>query len=219
MKQEGKTWRFSRKKFYEKLDLFLDQGLDEYIKELSTMEKLDSFRRDILKTLIKARKEHYEITDSKKIKNKCRIDKLKALSNNVKDWVNFSTKPEKLEDIAFRVIIFEKFGISLCCLNYICQYSHLPEDFIDDIIFITSGQFSFNKWDDVHVHAIVNSIEDNDFKTENLLRLFPVYKGNKKLRNRIGWNEIYKYQKLSSEFKKSHINFFKNNKSANNKIS
>ena len=215
MKQEGKTWRFSRKKFYEKLDLFLDQGLDEYIKELSRMEKLDSFHRDILK----ARKEHYEITDSKKIKNKCRIDKLKALSNNVKDWVNFSTKPEKLEDIAFRVIIFEKFGISLCCLNYICQYSHLPEDFIDDIIFITSGQFSFNKWDDVHVHAIVKSIEDNDFKNENLLRLFPAYKGNKKLRNRIGWNEIYKYQKLSSEFKKSHINFFKNNKSRNNKIS
>ena len=219
MKQEGKTWRFSRKKFYEKLDLFLDQGLDEYIKELSTMEKLDSFRRDILKTLIKARKEHYEITDSKKIKNKCRIDKLKALSNNVKDWVNFSTKPEKLEDIAFRVIIFEKFGISLCCLNYICQYSHLPEDFIDDIIFITSGQFSFSKWDDVHVHAIVKSIEDNDFKNENLLKLFPAYKGNKKLCNRIGWNEIYKYQKLSSEFKKSHINFFKNNKSTNNKIS
>ena len=219
MKQEGKTWRFSRKKFYEKLDLFLDQGLDEYIKELSEIEDLDSFQRDKLKALIKARKEHYEITDSKKIKNKCRIDKLKALSNNVKDWVNFSTKPEKLEDIAFRVIIFEKFGISLCCLNYICQYSHLPEDFIDDIIFITSGQFSFNKWDDVHVHEIVKSIEDNDFKNENLLRLFPAYKGNKKLRNRIGWNEIYKYQKLSSEFKKSHINFFKNNKSANNKIS
>ena len=215
MKQEGKTWRFSRKKFYEKLDLFLDQGLDEYIKELSTMEKLDSFRRDILKASIKARKEHYEITDSKKIKNKCRIDKLKALSNNVKDWVNFSIKPEKLEDIAFRVIIFEKFGISLCCLNYICQYSHLPEDFIDDIIFITSGQFSFNKWDDVHVHAIVKSIEDNDFKNENLLRLFPAYKGNKKLHDRIGWKEIYKYQKLSSEFKKSHINFF----SKNNKIS
>ena len=219
MKQEGKTWRFSRKKFYEKLDLFLDQGLDEYIKELIAIEKLDSFRLDILKASIKARKEHYEITDSKKIKNKCRIDKLKALSNNVKDWVNFSTKPEKLEDIAFRVIIFEKFGISLCCLNYICQYSHLPEDFIDDIIFITSGQFSFSKWDDVHVHAIVKSIEDNDFKNENLLRLFPAYKGNKKLRNRIGWNEIYKYQKLSSEFKKSHINFFKNNKSRNNKIS
>ena len=155
MKQEGKTWRFSRKKFYEKLDLFLDQGLDEYIKELIAIEKLDSFRLDILKASIKARKEHYEITDSKKIKNKCRIDKLKALSNNVKDWANFSTKPEKLEDIAFRVIIFEKFGISLCCLNYICQYSHLPEDFIDDIIFITSGQFSFSKWDDVHVHAIV----------------------------------------------------------------
>ena len=219
MKQEGKTWRFSRKKFYEKLDLFLDQGLDEYIKELIAIEKLDSFRLDILKASIKARKEHYEITDSKKIKNKCRIDKLKALSNNVKDWANFSTKPEKLEDIAFRVIIFEKFGISLCCLNYICQYSHLPEDFIDDIIFITSGQFSFSKWDDVHVHAIVKSIEDNDFKNENLLRLFPAYKGNKKLCNRISWNEIYKYQKLSSEFKKSHINFFKNNKSTNNKIS
>ena len=70
MKQEGKTWRFSRKKFYEKLDLFLDQGLYEYIKELSEIEDLDSFKRDKLKALIKARKEHYEITDSKKIKNK-----------------------------------------------------------------------------------------------------------------------------------------------------
>ena len=147
------------------------------------------------------------------------LNKSKALSNNVKDWVNFYTKPEKLEDIAFRVIVFEKFGISLCCLSYICHYSTLPEDFIDDIIFITSGLFSFNKWDDTHVHAIVKSIEDNDFKNENLLKLFPAYKGNKKLCNRIGWNEIYKYQKLSSEFKKSHINFFKNNKSTNNKIS
>ena len=52
MKQEGKTWRFSRKKFYEKLDLFLDQGLDEYIKELSEIEDLDSFQRDKLKALI-----------------------------------------------------------------------------------------------------------------------------------------------------------------------
>ena len=207
MKQEGKSWRFSRKKFYEKLDLFLDQGLDEYIKELSAIEKIDSFQRDILKASIKARKEHYEITDSKKIKNKCRIDKLKALSNNVKDWVNFSTKPEKLEDIAFRVIIFEKFGISLCCLNYICQYSHLPEDFIDDIIFITSGQFSFNKWDDVHVHAIVKSIEDNDFKNENLLKLFSGYNGHK-LNDRLDWREISIYQKLSSEFIESHRNFF-----------
>ena len=207
MKQEGKTWRFSRKKFYEKLDLFLDQGLDEYIKELIAIEKLDSFRLDILKASIKARKEQYEITDSKKIKNKCRIDKLKALSNNVKDWVNFSTKPEKLEDIAFRVIIFEKFGISLCCLNYICQYSHLPEDFIDDIIFITSGQFSFNKWDDVHVHAIVKSIEDNDFKNENLLKLFSGYNGHK-LNDRLDWREISRYQKLSSEFIESHRNYF-----------
>ena len=207
MKQEGKTWRFSRKKFYEKLDLFLDQGLDEYIKELSTMEKLDSFHRDILKASIKARKEHYEITDSKALKNKYRIDKLKAVANNVKDWVKFSTNPESLEDIAFRVIVFEKFGISLCCLSYICHYSTLPEDFIDDIIFITSGLFSFNKWDDTHVHAIVKSIEDNDFKNENLLKLFSGYNGHK-LNDRLDWREISRYQKLSSEFIESHRNYF-----------
>lgn len=207
MKQEGKTWRFSRKKFYEKLDLFLDQGLDEYIKELSEIEDLDSFRRDKLKALIKARKEHYEITDSKALKNKYRIDKLKAVANNVKDWAKFSTNPESLEDIGFRVIVFEKFGISLCCLSYICHYSTLPEDFIDDIIFITSGLFSFNKWDDVHVHAIVKSIEDNDFKNENLLKLFSGYNGHK-LNDRLDWREISRYQKLSSEFIESHRNFF-----------
>ena len=179
MKQEGKTWRFSRKKFYEKLDLFLDQGLDEYIKELSEIEDLDSFQRD----------------------------KLKAVANNVKDWAKFSTNPESLEDIAFRVIVFEKFGISLCCLSYICHYSTLPEDFIDDIIFITSGLFSFNKWDDTHVHAIVKSIEDNDFKNENLLKLFSGYNGHK-LNDRLDWREISRYQKLSSEFIESHRNYF-----------
>ena len=207
MKQEGKTWRFSRKKFYEKLDLFLDQGLDEYIKELSEIEDLDSFQRDKLKALIKARKEYYEITDSKALKNKYRIDKLKAVANNVKDWAKFSTNPESLEDIAFRVIVFEKFGISLCCLSYICHYSTLPEDFIDDIIFITSGLFSFNKWDDTHVHAIVKSIEDNDFKNENLLKLFSGYNGHK-FNDRLDWREISRYQKLSSEFIESHRNYF-----------
>ena len=207
MKQEGKTWRFSRKKFYEKLDLFLDQGLDEYIKELIAIEKLDSFRLDILKASIKARKEHDEMTDSKALKNKYRIDKLKAVANNVKDWAKFSTNPESPEDIAFRVIVFEKFGISLCCLSYICHYSTLPEDFIDDIIFITSGLFSFNKWDDTHVHAIVKSIEDNDFKNENLLKLFSGYNGHK-LNDRLDWREISRYQKLSSEFIESHRNYF-----------
>ena len=185
----------------------MDQGLDEYIKELSEIEYIDSFHRDKLKALIKARKEHYEITDSKALKNKYRIDKLKAVANNVKDWAKFSTNTESLEDIAFRVIVFEKFGISLCCLSYICHYSTLPEDFIDDIIFITSGLFSFNKWDDTHVHAIVKSIEDNDFKNENLLKLFSGYNGHK-LNDRLDWREISRYQKLSSEFIESHRNYF-----------
>ena len=209
MKEEGKSWRFSRKKFYERLDLFLDQGLDEYIKELSAIEDPKMVQKNKLKKCNKARKEHYEINDNKNLKNAYRMEKLQALANNVKDWVEFSIKPEKLEDIAFRLIIFEKFGISLCCLSYICQYSSLPEDFIDDIIFITSGQFSFTKWDDEHVHTIVKSMEDNDFENENLLRLFPGYDG-RPLHDRIDWVGVYKYQKISSEFAESHKVFLPN---------
>lgn len=203
MKEEGKLWRFSRKKFYKKLDLFLDQELDKYINQLNNIENLTKFQKDILKKCVKAKKEHFEINSSKSLKYIYRMNKIKAISNNINEWSEFSMKPENLEDIAFRLIIFEKFKISLCCVSYICQYSSLPEDFIDDMIYITSGQFSFTKWDDEHVQSVVKSLETHNFKDEELHKLFPGYDGHQ-LHERIDWKEIYRYQKISTEFAESH---------------
>ena len=46
-----------------------------------------------------------------------------------------------------------------------------------------------------------------NFKNENLLKLFSGYNGHK-LNDRLDWREISRYQKLSSEFIESHRNYF-----------
>lgn len=208
MKHENKPWRISRKNFYNKLDLFLDKRLNELIDNIQSIELIDrtSYMKRLLSKAKKVKKVSVSINDTKGKMNS-RKEKVRIISQDIKDWENFSMNMESADDIVFRLIIQEKFKVDLCCLGYICKYSVLSEDLIDDIIFITSGLFSFSKWDDTHVHSVVKCLEKDNFEDEEFKALYPFVKTNK-LSERIDWYEIYMNQKISDEFKKSHSQFF-----------
>lgn len=212
MKQENKSWRMSRKYFYYKLDLFLDDQLDKLIEEIESIEpyKRNKDKKLILDKCKSLKKTHIKLDMNHSVKMSIRKEKMKTISKNVTEWQSFSTNQESLDDIMFRLIAQEKFDCNLICLSYICKFSILPEEFIDDMIFVTSGLFSFTKWDDAHVNNLVSCLEEDNFDKEDFHKLYPSA-DTKNVGEKIDWFEIHTNQNISDEFKKSHWSFFERN--------
>ena len=71
----------------------------------------------------------------------------------------FSCTFQNPEDIVFYLLIDRIFNSNLVCLSYICRYSRLSEDLIEDIMFINSELFDFKYWDDKHVQIVIGILD------------------------------------------------------------
>lgn len=153
---------------------------------------------------------------------------------STENWVEFSTGDRSEKEIELRALVNEKVcrgasALDSCiCYSYICRFSKLSEEFIKDLIFISSGLFDFNYYDDYHINLtndiviaynkkynleeyineLFNNEKDNihplyKYKVEKIIS--DQRKSYKKIIDKLNWYDIYKYQDLSNDFYNKYL--------------
>ena len=160
MKKSNKYWRYSSiDEFYIDALSYLDKEIkriEETLYNFNTMTRLGLKENITIYNRIRNNK-FYDYDTKEILELGCKIVK-----RDVNDWARFSNAYDSsINDITIRVILGNLFNF-----NYvsICTLSHnklLTEDFIKDLLYMTSGYFSFDEWDDDHVDAILDCIKNN----------------------------------------------------------
>lgn len=87
--------------------------------------------------------------------------------DSIDHWVNFSLLPQEEEAIRTIAVYSELTGRALLCYSYICSYSILREEFIQELIFITSPFFSLDYYTRRYIRLVCSIVckPINDRKT------------------------------------------------------
>lgn len=154
-------------------------------------------------------------------------NKQTVMNDRVKFWSDFSTFPQKEEDIRYYLIN----DPNAICICYICEFSKLSESFIKEMAVLSTGYFDIGEIPDIEViktiaDIILNSYADRrklieeiyDYHFNNIgqdiddkYKCIPKHivvkmkKDRYKGRTRVDWEAIYKNQRLSKEFKKRYL--------------
>ena len=90
------------------------------------------------------------------------------LKKDVDDWANFSLATDwDPEEVMLRLLLdhyYCKDPGATVCVAYLGNNVLLDEEFVKDVIYITSGFFNFEDWDDVHVTAVNKAALSTDEK-------------------------------------------------------
>lgn len=145
-----------------------------------------------------------------------------ATKNNTREWVRWSTTPHSEEEI--RKAFFD--NPNKICVSYVCRFSTLSEDFIRELIILSTGVFAkheeFYTEDNINAVKEIMEIESVKERLEYQKNIRQFYKGkadkkfladiekiNSPLKDRIDWWQIANYQKLSDDFKDEFKDRFK----------
>lgn len=121
-------------------------------------------------------------------------------------WSDESFKPTNLKTLIAKLIADYLFDTKMVCISFLCTSPFINYDMIKDIMFIYSGLFDFDIWDDKHVDAVVEHAKLYGTKAkyidnQKILKLFKEEKmvktsldGNtvqyKKFNDRLDWNAL-----------------------------
>lgn len=161
------------------------------------------------------------------------FEKFQKLRNQtVDEWARFSMTPQPEEVIRERAIydsinyIRTGKADNSMCYSYICQFSRLSERLIEDLIIITSDLFYLGCLDNENERNLLLEIYNRKFESlEEKFEFVENYEEengvvspqckqqilalpiDNKLRDKLDWFYIGKYQKLSSGFIKKYSRF------------
>ena len=174
----GKDWRITdEQQFYLKALKHIDNHVESFMKRLyfctTDLKKIRSIR---------SRYNAYKDISDKFIKEKIRAG-LWIVLEDLDNWKSFSSGPHTdLNEIMLRTIISNTYQCNYVCLLYVSMNIDLTEEFIEDLIYVSSPLFKFNEWDDKHVEAVTNCAASgiNANKSKELIELY----GKKRLTNR-----------------------------------
>ena len=94
------------------------------------------------------------------------------LAEDVEEWARFSTRRDLTqEEIVVSILLCVEFDVSIASLTYICAANKMTEEFMEELVFITSGvlfdksnptdhsgvkkfDYHFDLWDDEHVKCV-----------------------------------------------------------------
>lgn len=119
----------------------------------------------------------------------------KEINKNVKDWADFSLNPQTEDAIRERVLHDLETGENTYCMTYICTFSILSEEFIEEIYQLTrrrkggGTKLYDNKLDWI-------AISSKQKLSEEFIERHT---------KDVDWKLIYQFQDLSDEFRKKHI--------------
>jgi hypothetical protein len=126
---------------------------------------------------------------------------------NVKDWLEFSMHPQSEDAIRERLLkeIEEESPGKYLCLSYVCKNSKLSEDFIEELIQLTSckRRYTIGQYHNDTREIIVKQSSRLDWRN---ISMFQKLSEDfiERHKNDVLWEYIFQSQDLSEEFKKEH---------------
>lgn len=79
---------------------------------------------------------------------------------NVEDWANWSLRKQSIENITVRAIMTATEGREYLCFTYLLNNNHFEEEDLKDLIYINSGLFDWNSWNDETVEYVFNLMQN-----------------------------------------------------------
>lgn len=147
---------------------------------------------------------------------------METQSKELEDWLDFSLFPQPELEIRKRAIDDALYKTHTLCYSYVCRFSKLSEEFIEDLMFITSPFYEID-YDNKENRNFVVDLIDLDISTRSQLEkaieklsksrsidsgFLNKFHGNRKVKNvasdRLDWFYLYKFQNLSEPFIKKH---------------
>lgn len=119
--------------------------------------------------------------------------KQEIIKANIKDWLEFSTKPRTEEEIRERILKDKENNTETCCVSYICTFSKLSESFIEELTEIT-------KYPNIKTRLYRDKVDWAAISSRQKLSEMFI----EKHKDDVVWPLIFQYQELSIEFKKKH---------------
>ena len=211
-------WYYTEKEFWFKVvDFIADRTEDIYLNAdtlFRSKERIANYRRRYKGFLKDISNNFTSILYNDKLLS----EGLALVSRDTADYFDISMEPDTpLEEISFRLILDAICNTNLICTALICKYNNnLTEEFLDNMIYITSGVFDFDTWDEEHVQLVIDTFENEKYKDPHTYRpfskVYPDYE--KKLFCKIDWNAITNIEErspFSDEWLEKHKNMIKNN--------
>lgn len=120
-----------------------------------------------------------------------------ALNNDVVSWAEFSMKENTShEEIRLRALTQAVSNskrnntkiFSTLCYSYICKYNeNLTEEFIKELVFLSSNVFSFEYYNRTHIEAVMNIVGKGRYR-KNTIELINYYIANQ---DKLGLNNNF----------------------------
>lgn len=141
-------------------------------------------------------------------------NELEGNSKTNNKWQEWSMEPHTEDEIR-DAYINDPDNI---CTSYICRYSNLSEDFIEELIYLSTGVFSYRPdlytENNIEYLKKIMSIEPTSARTNYIKSINMKNVSNKdkefvaylktyhsNIRSKIDWWQIASYQKLSKDFR------------------
>lgn len=197
----------------------------------------------VQKTRIKKANENKvteEIKSSKPAKNTIKNNSVYNRKSNSKDevdrWVDFSTNPQREEDIRYHLLDPEL--RDSVCVTYICQYSPMSCTFIEELIALSTNMFTPETYTEENIKFVLDVIRciDEDeaqkivekYQAENPKNKFMWFTHTrvdgenvilkaKHISTRVDWFNINKHQQIDPWFKEKWGHMFTDRISASSK--
>ena len=147
---------------------------------------------------------------------------METQSKELEDWLDFSLYPQSELEIRKRAVNDAMYKTHSLCYSYVCRFSKLSEEFIEDLMFITSPFYEID-YDNKENRNFVVDLIDLDVSTRSQLEkaiaklsksrsidsgFLNKFHGNRKVKNvasdRLDWFYLYKFQNLAEPFIKKH---------------
>jgi len=211
MEDDEKFWRITDESiFKEKAVNYIDHHVNFIYDNLENPE-VAIFKNEDLKKKIRDNIRIYDrVFDNSKDNDEIIKMGLSIVLEDIKNWSNFSRDTDSpLDKIMLRAIIDAVYQCKYLCLAYVSANPLLPEEFIEDLIYVSSPYFRFSEWDNEHVKAVTESIayKEKPNESERLLALYDIDRlGAAVVPMRLDMRALYSLNK-SEEFKEKYKEF------------
>lgn len=207
----NKDWRMTEDEFYKWIRKYLDFKIEQFKDRLSG-QPCTQYNYEARK-LIRG----FELTKDKYNIN-WYLDKARNIViKDVDDWSYTSGCPAtSIKELMLRAIYGKLYDFNYLAYCTLWINKNINEDAIEDLIYISSGLFSFKEWDDEHVKAVCDSAAKLIIPQEDE-RLIELY-GIDRLNNLPKKPIVIKFNfsdyngKLSREFLDRYSDYIRNEK-------
>lgn len=131
---------------------------------------------------------------------------------NVQDWISFSMSNHTPDEIRERILT----NPDSVCYSYLCRYAIIPEDFMEELMALSTGVLSHENYDetiDLVKKALAFNMKLSKEEPEDDTIVFTTTKDKedivmvKDLRDRLDWMYISRFQQFSDDFIRKYADF------------